>query len=121
MATIRVELAAEFMIGDDVVLVAMDGDGVAGFASALEEARRHGTWRLEHGGVTHEFFIESDHSDIELHEARVVGRLGLCKAGELIDALNVLGDGNGPGHQYVDISTPTATLVLSRDEYVGQA
>lgn len=117
MGTIRVELADGFMLGDDVVLVAMDGDGVAVFASALEEARRRGTWRLRHGSVTHEFVIEPGRSDIELDEAWVVWRLDLAKAGELIDALNVLGHADSPGHQYVDVLTPTDTLVLSRDEY----
>lgn len=121
MTIIQVELAAEFMFGDAVVLLAMDGDGVTAFASALKEAHRQGTWRLEHGGVNHEFFIESGQSDIDLDGTRVVWRLDPAKAGELIEVLNVLEQRNAPSHQYVDISKPTETLVLSRDEYVGQA
>jgi len=118
MTIIRVELAPEFMFGDDVVLLAMDGDGVTAFAAALKDAEKHGSSRLEHGGVTHEFLIESGESDIEFDGHRVVWRIDAAKAGEVIDDLEVLSKSNRPGHQYIDISTPTDTLVLSRDEYV---
>jgi hypothetical protein len=121
MTIIRVELAPEFMFGDDVVLLAMDGAGVTAFAAALKDAAHQGSSRLEHGGVTHEFMIESGESDIEFDDFRVVWRLDPVKADEVIGDLSVLEDSNRPGHQYVDISKPTDTLVLSRDEYVKQS
>jgi len=117
MTIIRVELAPEFMFGDDVVLLAMDGAGVTAFAAALKDAAHQGSSRLEHGGVTHEFMIESGESDIEFDGVRVVWRLDPAKADEMIGGLSVLENSSRPGHQYVDISKPTDTLVLSRDEY----
>lgn len=74
MTVIRAELAAGFMFGDDAVLLAMDGDGVTAFATALREAYQQGTWRLEHDGVSHEIFIDSGESDIDLDGTRVVWR-----------------------------------------------
>jgi len=118
MNTIRVELLPDFMWGDDVVLLAMDGAGVATFADALNDAVRLGSSRLEHGGVLHEFVMQASAADIEMGENRVVWRLDRTKAVEIVDDLTAIRDGDGPGHNYVDISTPTTTLVLSRDEYL---
>jgi hypothetical protein len=115
----RVELLPDFMWGDDVVLLAMDGAGVATFADALNDAVRLGSSRLEHGGVTHEFVMQAGAADIEMGEDRVVWRLDRTKAVEIVDDLTAIRDADGPGHNYVDISTPTTTLVLSRDEYVN--
>jgi len=119
MNIIRVELLSDFMWGDDVVLLAMDSAGVATFADALNDAVRLGSSRLEHGGVMHEFVMQAGAADIEMGEDRVVWRLDRTKAVEIVDDLTAIRDADGPGHNYVDISTPTNTLVLSRDEYVS--
>jgi hypothetical protein len=118
MNIIRVELLPDFTWGDDVVLVAMDGAGVDALLDALTNAVRLGPSRLEHDGVTHEFVMQVGAADIDLGENRVVWRLDRTKASEIMDDLTAIRDGDGPGHNYVDISTPTKTLVLSRDEYV---
>jgi hypothetical protein len=118
MNIIRVELLPDFMWGDDVVLLAMDEAGVTTFGDALNDAVRLGSSRLDHDGVVHEFVMQAGAADIELGENRVVWRLDRTKAVEIVDDLRVIRDGDGPGHNYVDISTPTNTLVLSRDEYV---
>jgi hypothetical protein len=119
MTVIRVELAPQFMFGNDVVLLAMDRPGVT--CAAMKDALHQGSSRLELGDVTHEFIIESGESDIEFDGLRVVWRLDPVKADEVIGDLSVLKSGGRPGHQYVDISKPTATLVLSRDGYVRQS
>jgi hypothetical protein len=121
MMIVRVEFAPEFMWGDDVVLLAMDGPGLASFTAALKDAERLGSSHLELGGMTHEFLIRADEADIELDDMRVVWRLDAAKALEIIENLDILNTNNRPGHQYVDISKPTDTLVLSRDEYVRQS
>jgi hypothetical protein len=121
MNIIRVELLPDFMWGDDVVLLAMDSAGVATFADALDDAVRLGSSRLEHGGVMHEFVMQAGAADIEMGEDRVVWRLDRTKAVEIVDDLTAIRDADGPGHNYVDISSPTTTLVLSRDEYVSVA
>jgi hypothetical protein len=119
MNIIRVELLPDFMWGDDVVLLAMDGVGVATFTDALNDAVRLGSSQLEHDGVTHEFVLQAGAADVELGENRVVWRLDHAKAVEIVEDLTVMRDSDGPGHNYVDTSAPTNTLVLSRDEYVG--
>lgn len=121
MTIIRVEFAPEFMWGDDVVLLAMDGAGVTIFVAALKDAERQGASQLQHGGVTHEFLIQADEADIELDDTRVVWRLDATKEAEIVENLDILSDNDRPGHQYVDISKPTDTLVLSRDEYVRKS
>ncbi|MDT5245970.1 MAG: hypothetical protein QOD36_3346, partial [Mycobacterium sp.] len=37
---------------------------------------------------------------------------------EIVEDLTVMSNNDRPGHSYIDISTPTNTLVLARDEYV---
>jgi hypothetical protein len=117
MNIIRVELAPEFR-GEDVVLLAMDGAGLNTFITALGDANQRGSSQLEHDGVTHQFVMQVGAADIELGENRVVWRLDHAKAVEIVEDLAVMRNNDRPGHNYVDISTPTNTLVLSRDEYV---
>ena len=71
MTIIRVDLVPEFMFGDDVVLVAMDSDGVTTFAAALKDAAQQGSSLLKLGDVTYEFLIQSGQSDIEIVASRV--------------------------------------------------
>ncbi|OBF41677.1 hypothetical protein A5724_04920 [Mycobacterium sp. ACS1612] len=96
----------------------MDGAGVSTFLTALKTAEQQGAFALERDGMTHQFVIQDGSADVELRDARVVWRLDQAKAAEIVDDLAVLNDNDGPGHDYVDISSPTNTLVLSRDEYV---
>lgn len=118
MNVIRLELAPEFR-GEDVVLLAMDGAGVDTFLTALIDAERRGASQLQHDGVSHQFVILAGGADIELGGNRVVWRLDHAKATEIVDALTAMSDDDRPGHNYVEICTPTHTLVLSRDEYVA--
>jgi hypothetical protein len=117
MNIIRVLLAPEFR-GEDVVLLAMDGAGVTTFMTALRDAEQRGSSELAHDGVIHRFVIQVGAAGIELGEDRVVWRLDHAKAAEILKGLTVMTSNDGPGHNYVDIATPTNTLVLSRDEYV---
>ncbi|BBZ18621.1 hypothetical protein [Mycolicibacterium gadium] len=96
----------------------MDGAGVVVFSAAMEDAAKHKTSQLENGGITHEFSIRDGESGVELNGDRVIWRLDLAKAEEVITYLHALKSNDRPGHQYVDISKPTDTLVLSREEYV---
>jgi hypothetical protein len=123
MSIIRVNFLPGFYFGDDAVLLTLDGGGVDELKAALSDAKQQGASRLDHDGVTHEFHIESDTADIELDPTHVVWRLDEAKAAEIIEDLAVLSDEGSvgrptSGHFYVDMSTPTKTLVVSRDEYV---
>lgn len=115
---VRAELAREFMFGDDVVLLAMDGAGAAAFAAALNDALLHGESRFVQGAVVHEFLIQPGDSAIEFEDHRVLWRLTPDTAREIAEDLATLGSNGKPGHHYVDIAAPADTLVLSRDEYV---
>jgi hypothetical protein len=117
MSVIRVELAPEFIWGDDVMLLAMDTAGLDTFTTALNHAEQQTFSRLDQGEMVHEFLVQDGAADIELHDDRVVWRLDHTKAAEIIEKLTAMRNG-GPGHHYVDISTPTDIIVLSHDEYV---
>jgi hypothetical protein len=118
MTIVRVELAPEFR-GEDVVLLALDGAGVmTTFITALRDAEQHRSSQLEHYAATHQFVIQPGAADFELGANRVVWRLDHTKAVEIVEDLAGMSNDDRPGHNYVDISSPTKTLVLSRDEYV---
>ena len=118
MSIIRVNFLPEFDYGDDAVLLTMDGAGVDIFRAALNDAIESGSSRLDHDGVTHIFQIRASAADIDLEKTRVVWQLDLATARELELDLDVLSNEGGAGHNYVDMSTPAPTLVVSRDEYV---
>jgi hypothetical protein len=70
--------------------------------------------------MIHEFRIEAGAADIELQDDRVVWRLDDAKAVEINEKLTAMRHRTDAGHHYVDISKPTHTLVLSRNEYVSE-
>lgn len=109
----------EFDYGDDAVLLTMDGFGVDMFRTALIGAIRTGSSQLDHDGVTHLIQIQTGAADIDLEQTRVVWHLDLSTAHEIELDLGVLSDKGRAGHNYIDMSTPAPTLVVSRDEYTG--
>jgi hypothetical protein len=118
MSVIRVNFLAGFDFGHDAVVLTMDHAGIDEVIAALKEAQPNRPSRLEHGGVTQEFYIEPDGADIELQKTHVVWRLDRAKADEVIDYLDSLREPRS-GHQYVDIAKPAQTLVLSCNEYLN--
>ena len=116
MNTIRVELVSDFK-SDAVVLLAADAAGLDTFEAALTAAQRRGSAQLDHDGMTHRFVMQPGSADIGFAEKCVTWRLDRANAAELSEHLAALRTSAHPCHQYVDISSPTATLVLSRDEY----
>jgi len=114
MTIVRVNFLPEFYLGDDAVLLTLDGDGVGLMSAAVIEARDTGSSRLDHDGVTHVFVIEPGAASLDLNPARVVWRLDMAKATEIASDLAAL---SAPGHLYVDMTSPAETLVISRDEY----
>ena len=121
MSVVRVNFLPEFYLGDDAVLLTLDGSGIDKVKNAVEEARTNLSSRFLHHGVAQEFHIESGAASIDLSPTRVVWRLDQAKAAEISDDLVALGalrdSGRTTGHFYVDMSSPAETLVISRDEY----
>ncbi|MED5815297.1 hypothetical protein VST63_23300 [Mycolicibacterium sp. 050232] len=118
MSFVHAQFLPEFMLGDDVVMLAMDTAGAAFIHAALNDAVQHRCSQLEHDGVTHEFRIEAGAADIELGNGRVEWRLDRSTAVEILDDLAEPTD--HAGHRYVDIRTPASTLVLSYDEHTPE-
>jgi hypothetical protein len=116
---IRVKHVRDFK-GEDVVLLAMDGDGLQTFLAALTQAERHGSGRLQRRKRVHDFVIEAGAADIDLADERVVWRQDRAMAGQIIEALTGLGRSGRPRHQFVeDMASPAPTLVLSLDQYIS--
>lgn len=118
MSFIYARLLPEFMLGDDVVMLAMDTAGAAVIYATLSAAVQHGCSQLDHDGVTHEFRIEPGAADIELGDGRLEWRLDRATAAEILDYLAEPTE--HAGHHYVDIHAPASTLVLSYDEYTPE-
>ena len=121
MSVVRVNFLPEFYLGDDAVLLTLDGSGVDKVRDAVEEARNNRSSRFLHDGVEQEFHIEPGAATLDLSPSRVVWRLDHAKAAEISDNLVALralnGSGKTAGHFYVDMTSPAETLVISRDEY----
>ncbi len=119
MSVIYAELAEKLDSGHDAVLLAMDDAGVSEVLAAVTQAAQQGPARLDHGALTFLFRIEAGAADIEFHNGTVVWRLDAAKAAELIELLSSMVDSGIPeGHHYLEgMSTPTETVVLSRNEY----
>jgi hypothetical protein len=121
MSVVRVNFLPEFYLGDDAVLLTLDGSGVEKMKDAVKEAIDTRSSRLLHNGVAQEFYIEAGAATVDLNPTRVVWRLDHDKAVEISDDLVALSapanGGRSAGHFYVDMTSPAETLVISRDEY----
>ncbi|CAN5694248.1 hypothetical protein BH09ACT8_BH09ACT8_32670 [soil metagenome] len=121
MSVVRVNFLPEFYLGDDAVLLTLDGSGIDKVKNAVEEAISNRSSRFLHHGVAQEFHIEPGAATVDLSPTRVVWRLDQTKAAEISQDLVALSDPSGSGitagHFYVDMTSPAETLVISRDEY----
>lgn len=120
MSKIRIQLASEFR-GEAVVLLAMDQGGLNEFSSAVSEAiqgRLGYSSQLRHADGNHVFALKDHTADIDLQPCCTTWRFSTSKLAEVLEKLNAMKSSPGPCHHYVDIASPTETLVLSRDEYV---
>lgn len=114
MSIIRIAFEENFMWGEDAVLLATDSAGAAAFTRALNDVVQQGTSELRHDD---RFLIEGSVARMALQDTLVVWRLDCATARDTAAKAEVLASRDGPGHHYVDISTPAEVLVLSRDEY----
>lgn len=117
---VRVALLDAFHYGDDAVLVAMNPAGLDALTAALHEALARQVSRLNCGGRAHTLQSHAGSNDIYLRDNRddqVLWRLDPTTMREMIDKLDGM-KGHGLCHNYVDITTPASTLVLSVDEYL---
>jgi hypothetical protein len=121
MSVVRVNFLPEFYLGDDAVLLTLDGAGIDKVKHAVEEARSNRSSRFVHNGVAQEFHIEPGAATVDLSPTRVVWRLDQAKAAEISEDLVALGASRGSGttagHYYVDMTSPAETLVISCNEY----
>ncbi|CAN5632317.1 hypothetical protein BH09ACT7_BH09ACT7_55260 [soil metagenome] len=83
MSVVRVNFLPEFYLGDDAVLLTLDGSGVNKVKDAVDEARNNRSSRFLHNGVPQEFHIEPGAATVDLSPNRVVWRLDHAKAAEI--------------------------------------
>jgi hypothetical protein len=117
---VRVALLDAFHYGDDAVLVAMNKAGVNMLAQALREVLNHQVAHLKCDGRVHTFQLRANSNCIYLRDNtddQVLWRLDPVTAQEMTEMLTRMA-GNGLCHNYVDITAPAETLVLSLDEYL---
>lgn len=114
MAKFRITPSSYF--GDEATLVSADRDGLRLFVSALRSARDIGDSTFASEGV--QYRIERHHgaANLDLEQSPALWRLDSEKIAEIIDLTEPLIASNTAGHQYVDIDSPTSTLVVSLDE-----
>ena len=102
MSIVRVNYLPEFYLGDDAVLLTLDGGGVDTMKAAVVEARNNRSARVLHDGVVQEFYIEPGAATVELTPARVVWRFDDAKAAEIANDLASLSaprrNGTTAGH-----------------------
>lgn len=117
---LRVAVLEGFALGDDAVLVAMNSGGLDALRWGMLSARQHDSASFVCGGRTHIVEVADGAADMDLHngdDSLVRWRLDVAKLHEISDMLAGM-DGRRMCHNYVDISTPAETLVLSVDEYI---
>jgi hypothetical protein len=118
---IHVSTQLDFYIGDTVVLVAADRNGLEELEAALTQTGLGAgiALTMNLGSQNHTFIVGKDAESVELHEERVIWRISELKRRELVEKLEAMRSNPGPCHHHVDdIAGPTATLILSRDEYL---
>ena len=117
MSIINVDRRDDFR-GDDVVLLAMDDEGVIEVLKAIREAMSSGGPIYLRGALHHELRIEAGRSDLLLTESGVTWCFSEPKYAEVVSKLEAMVALGRASHQYVDIAAPVPTLVLSMNEYV---
>jgi hypothetical protein len=116
MESIQLTLADGFR-GRNVLLLSMNGDGIAAVRLALEKCKRGEHSEVNAGPETIAFKVEPNEARIEMHDSPIVWMLALNKIDEILAKLDAMEKSPIACHHYVDISSPTDTLVLSKDEY----
>jgi hypothetical protein len=117
---VRVALETDFYFGDDAVLVAMNAAGLDALFAAVHRARERRWARMECGGKRHVIRVRPGAAEVHLREDRdddVEWRLDPLIVSEMIGKLAGM-RGHGLCHNYIDLSAPAETLILSVDEYL---
>lgn len=104
--------------GDEATLVSGDQDGLCVFESALRTAQEAGRSAFDSGGVVNQIVRQKVSADIEFGQQVIVWRFDDEKLSELIALTESLTGAESAAHQYIDINSPTSTLVISVGEHV---
>jgi hypothetical protein len=119
MTIFRAGFFPEFDLGNDVVLVGADRDGMRMFQAAVRSAREEGAASFECNAIKHFVVRQDGAADIELGSQTVVWRFDDARLVEMLNLVEPLVDIEKPAHNYLDdMNSPAETLVLSVDEYV---
>lgn len=119
MSQIKVDLVHEFK-GEDVVLVAMDIDGLNFLTTAVSHAIQIANTRhseLDRNGILHVFKIDDEQSKMEITDRTVAWSLSNQTFFEVLEKLRAMKELGRACHHFVEISSPVETLLLSLDEH----
>ncbi len=123
MPTMKMALLPEFR-GEPVVLVAADKEAYAILRDALKEALLSTEQEANAliGGTPHTIHVcRCNARTIVISAAKVEWHFNSAGLQSLIDMMNSIVTSKVPCHQYLDISGPAQTLVLSYGEYSPHA
>lgn len=114
MTTFRITPSSYF--GDEATLATGDRDGLRLFVDALQTALGVGEAIFDCGSVRYRIERRSGAAELAVGDGTVVFRFDSAKITEIIDLTEPLIATATAGHQYVDIHSPTSTLIISVDE-----
>lgn len=103
--------------GDEATLVSGDRYGLRVFESALRTAQEAGKSTFNSGDIVNQVVRQKDAADIEFSQQAIVWRFDDEKLGELIALTESLIVAESAAHQYIDINSPTSTLVIAIGEH----
>lgn len=114
MTTFHITPSSYF--GDEATLATGDRDGLRLFVESLQAALRFREAEFHSDSVQYRIELQSGAAELALGDGTVVFRLDGAKITEIIDLTEALIASSTAGHQYVDIDSPTSTLVIAVDE-----
>ncbi|WP_301123009.1 hypothetical protein [Mycolicibacterium fortuitum] len=113
MATFHITASSYY--GDEATRASGDRDGLRLFVNSLQTALGNGDAVFDSDGIRYRIERQSDAAELAAENGDFVFRLDSAKITEIVDLTEPLIASNTAGHQYVDITRPTSTLVISVD------
>ncbi|OMC51967.1 hypothetical protein A5742_17705 [Mycolicibacterium fortuitum] len=114
MTTFHVKPSSYF--GDEATVATGDRDGLRLFVDTLRSALSGDEAGFDCDGIRYRIARRSGAAELAQGNGTVVFRLDGAKISEVADLTGALIASNTAGHHYVDIDSPTSTLVISVDE-----
>lgn len=113
MTTFHITASSYF--GDEATLASGDRDGLRLFVNSLQAALDNGGAVFDSDGIRYRIERQSGAAELAAESGDFVFRLDGAKITVIVDLTEPLIASDTAGHQYVDTTSPTSTLVISVD------